>query len=211
MSGDLVGGRFPLTYPFSKALALASNNAQSNISVRSNLEYLGLGALSDVAASVWNGGAGGGKATLVPVGVEYGDLLQFVDVLVGATPAGTPTHSWAALYNSAGVLVGSQSVDGGAAAIAASGRFTFTLGSKYIVNPTDSPNGILYAAISETATTCSSLIGATTSVASQYAWYTGMPVFLGGTSGSALVGVAPASITLSSVTAVAAQPAVFLR
>jgi hypothetical protein len=211
MSGDLVGGRFPLTYPFSKALALASNNAQSNISVRSNLEYLGLSGLSNIPATVWQGGAGGGKATLVPVPVENGDLIQFVDVLVGTGAAGTPTHSWAALYSSTGALVGSQSVDGGAAAIAAAGRFTFTLGSKYIVNPTDSPNGILYAAISQTATTCSDLIGATTSVPAQYAWYTGMPVFLGGTSGSGLVGVAPASITLSSVTPVAAQPAVFLR
>jgi hypothetical protein len=210
MSGDLVGGRFPLTYPFSKAVALASNNAQGNVSVRSNLEYLGLAGLSDIAASVW-GATTGGKATLVPVPVENGDLIQYVDVLVGATAAGTPTHSWAALYNSAGTLVGTQSTDGGTAAIAASGRFTFTLGAKYIVNPTDSPNGILYAAISETATTCSSLIGATSAAAAQYAWYTGMPVFLGGTSGSALGATAPTSITLSGVTAVAAQPAVFLR
>jgi hypothetical protein len=205
MSGDLVGGRFPLTYPFSKALALASNNAQSNISVRSNLEYLGLGNLASQTTGLTTG-----TATLIPVGVEYGDLIQFVDVLVTAA-AVAPTHSWAALYNSVGALVGAQSVDGGAAAIAAAGRFTFTLGSKYIVNPTDSPNGILYAAISETATTCSSLVGATVPAAAQYSWYTGMPVFLGGTSGSGLVGVAPASITLSSVTPVAAQPAVFLR
>lgn len=206
MSGDLVGGRFPLTYPFSKATALASNAAQGNIAVRSNLEYHGINDLTDAAASLVSG-----KLTLVAIPVEAGDEIQYVDVLVGATAAETPTHSWAALYNAAGELVGEQSADGTTTAIAASKRFAFQLGKPYIVQPGDAPNGVLYAGVSATASKVPSLVSAAVATAAQYAWYSGMAVFFAGTSGSALGASAPASVKLSEVTAIATPPAVFLR
>lgn len=206
MSGDLVSGRFPVTYPFAKALGLASNNAQSNMTPRSNLEYLGFSGLADTAAALTSG-----TVTLVPIGVEIGDLIQYVDVLTGATAAGTPTHSWAALYNSAGALLGAQSVDGAAGAIAASARFTFTLAQKYIVSPADAPGGFIYAGVSVTATTVPSLAAIAIAAAVGYQPYSSAPVFYAANAGSALVGVAPASVTLASATRQAAAPAVILR
>lgn len=207
MSGDLVSGRFPLTYPFAKSVALASNVAQGNINVRSSLEIPFLGSLQDAAASLVSG-----KVTLVAVPVEIGDEIQAVDVLAGATAASEPEHSWAALYSGAGVLLGSQSTDGETAAIAASKRFSFTLGSKYIIQPADAPNGFVFAAVSVTAKgKVPSLVSGTVPTACQYAWYTNMSAFVAGTSGSALEGKAPASVTLSGVSAIASPPAVFLR
>lgn len=206
MSGDLVSGRFPVTYPFAKALGLASNNAQGNITARSSLEYLGLSGLADTAAALTSG-----AVTLVPVPVETGDLIQFVDVIVGATAAGAPTHSWAALYSASGVLLGSQSVDGGAGAIAASGRFSFSLGAKYIVQVADAPGGFVYAGVSVTATTVPSLSAASIAAAVGYQRFTGAPAFYAATSGTGLAGVAPASVSLSGATRQAAVPEVYLR
>lgn len=206
MPGDIVGGRYPLSYSFGKLLGSSSNSAQGNLGVRCNAEFGVLGSLQDAAAGLTSG-----TATLVPVPVELGDVFQFVDVFSGATAAATPTHSWAALYNSAGVLLGAQSVDGTSAAIAASARFTFTLGSKYIVQSTDAPGGFLYAAISATAGTVPSLVSGTVPTAVQYALYTGAVPFLAANSGSALGATAPATVTLGSATKQATVPVVGLR
>lgn len=209
MSADLVGGRYPVTYSLNKFLGLPSNASQANIAARTNADAVGLGDLTDNAASLVSG-----KLTLVPVPVEVGDPLTYIDVLVGATAAGTPTHSWAALYQgvlTTASLLASQSADGGSTAIPASTRFTFQLGSEYIVKSTDAPYGYLYVAVSETATTVSSLVGANVAAAAQYAWFADTPAFFAGTSGSALGATAPASVTLSGVSAIATVPLVFLR
>lgn len=207
MSDDLVGGRYPLTYPFAKALGLKSNSAQVNISARSNLEYLGLGDLADTAAALSSG-----TMTLVPIPVEIGDLIEYVDVFVGATAASTPTHSWAALYNESGAILGSQSVDGATAAIAASGVSTFTLGGGgYIVGVADAPNGFIYAGVSVTASTVPSLAAASIATAVGYQLYSSGPAFYAAHSGSALGASAPASVTLSSATVQAGVPVVVLR
>ena len=207
MSGDLVGGRYPLTYPFSKALGLPSNAVQGNIAVRSNLEYTGINDLTDAAAALVSG-----KLTYVPVPVEVGDCISKVSVLVGGTAASTPTHSWAALYSGAlttAALLGSQSTDGTTAVIAASGRFDFTLGSKYIIQPADAPYGYVLAAVSVTGTAVPSLASVAVATALQYAWFTDTPLF-GATYGSALGASAPSSLTLASASALATPPAVFL-
>jgi hypothetical protein len=204
--GDLERGSYPLYYGPRKLLGQKANANQGNLAVRSNLEFPGIGSLQDAAAALTSG-----SATLVPVPVEYGDLIQFVDVFVGATAASTPTHSWAALYNEAGTLVGTQATDGATAAIAASATFTFTLGAKYIVNSTDSPRGLLYAAISVTASTVPSLVSGTVPTACQYAYYTNAVPFYGAHSGSSLGATAASSVTLSSATTQSAVPLVVLR
>lgn len=206
MPGDLVSGGYPLTTPSRKLLGLQSNAAQGNLAVRTNLDLPGIGSLQDAAAGLVSG-----KAVLVPVPVEAGDLIQTVDVWTGATAASTPTHSWAALYNSAGTLVGTQSADGTTAAMAASGRFSFTLASKYIVTNTDAPQGIIYAAVSVTGTAVPSLVSGSVPTAVQYALYTNAVPFYASAFGSGLGATAAASVTLSGGTIQAAVPVVALR
>lgn len=208
MAGDLVSGRYPLTYAFSKMIGEASNGAQGNIGVRSNLEAGFMGSLQDAAASLVSG-----KLTYVPIPVEVGDVVTKVSVLVGATAASTPTHSWAALYSGAlttASLLGSQSADGTTAVIAASGRFDFTLASKYIIQPADCPFGYILAAVSVTGSGMPSLVSGTVPTAVQYAWFTNVPLF-GATYSSALGATAPSTITLASASALASPPAVFLQ
>ena len=207
MSGDLVGGSYPLTYPFRKGLGLPANATQGNISPRSNLELPFLGNLADQAAALVSG-----VITLVAIPVEIGDEITKVSVLVGATAAATPTHQWAALYSGAlttAALQGAQSADGTSTAISASGRLDFALATSVLVTATNAPYGYVYAAISVTAGTVPSLISATCAAAGQYAWYADTPLFAA-TTGSAVGGAAPATLTLASGTASAKVPAVFL-
>lgn len=202
---DLVRGSYPLTSTAWKRLGKQPNATQANLAARSNLEFPGMGSLQDAAAAVTSG-----DLTVVPVPVEVGDPISLVDVLVGATAAVTPTHSFAALYNAAGVLVGAQSADGGAGAIAASGRFTFTLGSTYIIQPADAQYGYLYVAVSVTAGTVPSLVSGSVPTATQYAAYANAPAFMAATEGSAEAGVAPAALP-GSPTKQSAVPIVVLR
>ena len=195
MSGDLVGGRFPLTYPFAKATGLASNGAQGNISVRSNLEIPFLGNLADQAAALVSG-----EITLVAVPVEIGDEISTISVRTGATSASTPTHQWAALYTGAlttAAIAGAQSVDGTTTAIGASGTVAFTLPAPVIVTPAMAPYGYIYVAVSVTASTVPSLISATCAAAAQGAWFTNTPLFAA-TTGSAVGATAPSTLTLAS-------------
>ncbi len=207
MPGDLVAGRYGLTAAIQSAIGLPTNAVQSNLPVRTNLEYTGINDLTDAAAALVSG-----KLTYVPIPVDVGTPISKVSVLVGATAASTPTHSWAALYSGAlttATLLGKQSADGTTAAIAASARFDFTLAEKYIIQPADAPYGYILAAVSVTGTGVPSLASAAVATAVQYAWFTDTPLF-GGKSGSALGAAAPASITLSGAEALATPPAVFL-
>src|ERR1700752_3906930 len=123
--GDLERGNYPINHPLSKILG-SFNAVQSNIAIRSTLEYTGINDLTDQAASLVSG-----KLTYVPIPVQPGDVITKVSVLIGATAASTPTHSWAALYSgqlTTANLLGSQSTDGATAAMAASGRFASRLG-----------------------------------------------------------------------------------
>src|SRR6185312_83886 len=175
MAGDTLSGRYPLVNPYAAAIGLQANAAQGNIPARSNLSFLGFAGLADTAAALVSG-----KVTLVAVPVCQGDQIQFVDVIVGATAAETPTHSWAALYNSSGVLLGKQSTDGAEAAIAASKRFTFELGSKYIIQPADigeRDGGCIFVGLSVTATKVPSLSAVSVAAAVGYQRFTVAPKF----------------------------------
>lgn len=208
MSGDLTAGRYPLRNSLQAVLGLPSVGVQNNLPVRSNLEYMGLNDITDQSASLVTG-----KLIYVPVPVDEGTPISKISVLTGATSAETPTHSFAALYSGAlttAKLLGEQSVDGKTAAIAASGRFDFTLGSKYIVQPGDAPYGYILAGVSVTATGhVPSLLAGAVAVAAQYAWFTDTPLF-GAKIGTALAGAAPATLTLSEAEAIANPPLVFL-
>lgn len=204
----LVRGRFHLTNPQWCWLGQPVNGSQANIPYRSNLDYAPGAVLTDGAALAT------GVATAVAIPVEYGDEINKVTVLVGATPASTPTHSWAALYSAPVAqgtpkLVGTQSTDGATAAIAASGAFVFTLGAGYIANPTDSPQGLLWVAVCVTGTATPTLASFTLATAVAYPWFTNSPAKMGAiTSGTALGATAPA--TLATPAAQAVTPVVFL-
>jgi hypothetical protein len=209
MPGDVASGRYPLINPHGAAIGLQGNAAQANLLARSNLAYTGFSGLADTAAALVSG-----KVTLVAIPVQVGDEIQFVDIIVGATAAETPTHSWAALYSSSGSLLGAQSTDGGEAAIAASKRFTFTLGSKYIVQPADvggQDGGCIYAGLSVTATKVPSLAAVSIAAAVGYQRFTGAPTFYAANSGAGLGAKAPASVELSAASIQAGVPEVYLR
>jgi hypothetical protein len=206
MSGDLVGGGYPLADPFA-CLGLGVNGAQSNIQARSNLHYGVLGSLQDAAAALVTG-----DLTYVPVPVNVGDEFSTVTVQVGATAASTPTHSWAALYSGAlttATLLGKQSADGTTTAMPASTKVAFTLASAYIIQPGDAPYGYILVGLSVTGTTMPSLMSGTVPTAVQKAWFTNVPL-LGATYSSALGATAPSTITLASASALASPPVVFL-
>lgn len=210
---DLVSGRYPETFSLWSVLGQPPNATQADIPARTNLEYLGVTGLVDsVAALVTQ------VMTVVAVPVDPGTTVAKISVLVGATAAGTPTNSFAALYSGTTVaappLIG-QSTDGLTAAIAASGRFDFTLTTAQLITPAQAPNGFIWAAIMVKATTVPSLVTVPTgATAAQYAWFTNTA---GGTaaskgfaitSGAALTTTAPA--TLISASALTTAPVVFL-
>lgn len=207
----LVKGRYGITAPLWSALGQPVNVAQANIPARSNLEYPPLG-LVDTAASLVSG-----VMTAVMIPVDIGTTVTKISMLVGATPASTPTHSFAALYSGTTVAAPpliAQSTDGLTVAIPASARFDFTLTTAQVITAAMAPFGYVWAAISTTGTAQPSLATVPTGAAAvQYAWFTN---FAGGqttaafciTSGSAVAGTAPATLVYASQKLVA--PVVFL-
>lgn len=212
MPADLVGGKYPQHNAIWSILGRPANAIQSNVPVRTNLEYTGIGGLLDTAASLVSG-----VMTAVMVPVDPGVEFSTISVLTGATAASTPTHSFAALYSGTTVaappLIG-QSTDGTTTAIGASARFDFTLTNPATITPAQAPYGYVWAAISVTGTAVPSLItGPSNAAAAQYAWFTN---FAGGqttaafaiTSGSAVGGTATPTLVYASQKLIA--PIVFL-
>jgi hypothetical protein len=212
---DLVSGRFGQLNPWWTLLGQPVNATQADIPARSDLEYLGISALTDTAAALTTQ-----TITCVAIPVDPGTTVSKVSVVVGATAASTPTHSFACLYSgisAAAPALLKQSTDGTTAAIAASGRFDFTLSAPYVIQPGDAPYGYVWAGVSVTGTAVPSLItaGGTEATAAQYAWFTNTfggstngPAALTFRFGSSIGATAPATIT--SVTAQTACPVVFL-
>jgi hypothetical protein len=195
---DLVAAGYPTTYPFRKLLGQAGQVQQANRSQRSNLEWLGLANPTDGALAATDVGC------FVPIPVEIGDKLSKIAMLVGATAAVTPTHSFAALYSGLAVpALLAQSADGVAAAIAASKPFTFTLESEVEVTAANAPNGFLYAEVCVTAATVPTAAVVSIPTAIGYQWFTNGPLFLSATAGAALAGKAAATIVTPAAKAVA--------
>jgi hypothetical protein len=210
MAGDLVSSHYPLSQALQALLGAGGQKAQGNLPIRSNLELpVYSGALADTAASLTSG-----VMTAVPVPVDVGMEVSNISVLVGATPASTPTHQWAALYSGTTVAAPpliAQTADGATAAIAASGRydFAFAAGSQQVITPAQAPYGYVWVAISVTGTTVPSLITTPAGAAAgQYRWFTNTPLYFSQTSGSAVGATAPATLAEASVLTTA--PVVFL-
>lgn len=122
--------------------------------------------------------------TSVPIYLQAGDLVTSITAISGATAAGTPTNYWFALYSAAGALL-AQTADQLTAAWAADTVKTLPLATAQKI-----PFGGLYfVGLMVKATAVPSLLGAAGA----------KPVLAGEnniaqTSGSALVGTAPATI-----------------
>lgn len=201
---DLVRGKYPVTNPLFSAFGQTANASQANVALRTNAVVTGLNALTDGAALTT------AVATAVAIPVEVGDVITKVTVFVGATAAGTPTNSFAALYSGVAVpaLLG-QSVSGGVAAIAASGAFVFTLATPISVTAANAPLGFIYASVVVAATATPSLASTTVATAVAYKWFANAPLGLGALAhGAALSTTAPATIT--GQTAQAVTPIVVL-
>jgi len=201
---DLVRGKYPVTDPKWSLMGQPSNASQAGVAARTNYTH-GL-ALTDGAA------LSSGVATAVAIPVEIGDVITAIDVIVGATAEATGTHAYAALYSGiATPALLAQSTDAtGAAAVAASARFSFTLASAVTITSAIAPTGFVYASICVTATTVPTLASFTVAAAVAYQWFSTAPAKMGAvTHGSGLVGVAPA--TIASPAAQAVTPVVFLR
>lgn len=211
MAGDLVSSQYPLNGPGLQALlGKGGQKAQANLPVRSNLEIPTFsGALADTAASLVSG-----VMTVVPVPVDIGMEITNISVVVGATPASTPTHQFAALYSGTTVAAPpliAQTADGTTAAIAATGRydFSFAAGSQVVVTPAMAPNGFIYVAVAVTGTTVPSLVTVPAGAAAgQYRWFANSPLYFSQTSGSAVGATAPATLAEASVLTTA--PVVFV-
>jgi hypothetical protein len=213
MPGDLVSGGYPLNQALQSFLGRGGQKAQSNLPVRSNLEWpVYSGPLVDTAgASV----AASGVAVAVPVPVDIGMEISNISWLVGATGATAPTHGFSALYSGTTVAAPpliAQTPDILATAVPATTRLdsAFAVGSQVIVTPAMAPNGFLYAVYSATVTTTLPSLITTPdgAAAAQYRWFANGPLFFAQTAGSALGGVA--APTLIEASALTVAPVCFL-
>jgi hypothetical protein len=196
---DLVSGRYPQLNPFQALLGQTGTVVQGNSPARSNLEYFGLGNPTDGAL------AGTGVACAVPIPIDVGQIVTKISIFAGATAEATGTHLFAALYSGIAVpaLLGQSTDNTGAAAVAASARFDFTLASAVVITPAMAPNGFVYASIVVVAGTVPTALTVSVPTAVGYQWYTTAPLFLSATHGSALTTTAPATIATPAAKAVA--------
>lgn len=200
----LVRGGYPVTHSLKKLTGGAANATQSDIPARSNLEWFGMGNPTDGAL------AATGVGCAVPIPVEYGDVISKISIIAGATAEATGTHMFAALYSGIAVpaLLAQSADDTGAASVAASARFTYTLATPQLITPTNAPGGFVYASIAITGGTIPTAAVISIPTAIGYQWFSTGPLFFSATHGSALG--ATAASTIASPAAKAVAPVVFL-
>ena len=137
----------------------------------------------------------------VALPLQAGDTVTNLAFKSGATPAGTPTNWWFALYDPAGNLL-AQTANQAAAAWAADTTKTLALATPQGI----AAAGVYYAAVMVQATTVPTLVGVTLGRAALSTGFTAADRVLAQTSGSGLTTTAPA--TIASPTAVATVPLV---
>lgn len=172
------------------------------VPARSNLEW-GLGNPSDGAL------AATGVGCFVAVPCTPGQVVTKVSTPIGATPGGTITHQFAAIYSGIATpaLLG-QSTDTTSAAINASALASWTLSAPHTVTAAECPNGFIYAELAIAASQIPTALSIAIPTAVGYQWWTGGPLFLAATAGSALA--ATAAATCVSPAAKATAPIIFL-
>lgn len=215
MSGsDLVAARFPTTYPFAKALGLASLASQANVTVRSNAEIFGLGNIVDGALAASEVG------NVIAVPVEVGDVISKITLLVGATKGKKVEAGFAALYSGAlnakgepkeqALLAQSKSAALGET-VAAEKALVFTLEQSVQITAAMAPNGYIYVVVALEAETVPSALTVATPKACQAAIaaaFANSPAVFAGTAGAGLKTKAEAN--LGAITSKAVAPLVFL-
>jgi len=144
-------------------------------------------------------------STFVPV--QPSDVISNITFVTGATAAATPTAGFAAIYSSAGALLG-QTADFATTARAANTAFTVALTTPIVISGQASSLSGVFVAISFTAGTVPTLRGATVgnAVVSGALGLTApsAPRILAQTHGSAVAATAPA--TIATPTTVATVP-----
>jgi hypothetical protein len=142
---------------------------------RANMPRVGLSDVAPLTSAVMTSAA---------LYLVEGDLVSNLTFISAGTAAVTPTHYWAALYDTAGNLM-SQSADKTSTAWAADTSVTFALGTAQRITK----SGLYYAGLCVVAATVPTLLGCGTA----------KPVLTGEvnlaeTSGSGLTDTAPATI-----------------
>lgn len=151
-------------------------------------------AVSDLAA------LSTGVMTATPVFLRAGDTVTNIAFVSGATAAGTPTHWWFALYDSAATpKLLAQTADQTTGAWAANTAKTLALTAPVTITE----DGIYWVAVMVAATTVPTLAGASVQAGAAGAVTTG-DTPLAETSGSGLTATAPA--TIASPTTVGKVP-----
>ena len=206
----LIRGRYHATNPAWSAVGQPTNASQSDIALRSNVDYLGYSNQVDQAAALVTT-----KSTFVPVPVEVGDTFSTITVISGATAASTPTHSQAYLLSgvlTTATLLGTTT-DLTTTAVAANAKVQWTLTTAVTVTATNAPYGYIYVGIGFTGTTPFSIVGTAVSTADfsfvAASPFVNKPLFAS-TQSVGAGGTAPATVTLASNAAQAACPWVFL-
>lgn len=135
--------------------------------------------------------------TSVAVNLQAGDTITKLAFRSGATPAGTPTNWWFALYSPAGVLL-AQTADQTTTAWAADTVIDLPLATAQVIQT----SGLHYAAIMVKATTVPTLVGVTLGRAGVATGLLSTDKVLAQTSGSALTTTAPGTIATPAAIAV---------
>lgn len=206
---DLVSGHYPQSAALQALTGQAGGALQSNLPVRSNLEWpVFSGALADTAAALTTQ-----VMTAVAIPVDVGVTYSKVSVLVGATTGSTFTNSWAALYSGTTIAAPpliAQTTDGAGtpAAGTASTRLDFTFTTPVTITAAQAPNGYIFAAVMVKGTVCSLITTPAGAAAGQYRWFANTPLYFSQTSGSGLTSTAPA--TLANASTLATAPVTFL-
>jgi len=182
----LVGGRYPVKNPLwlsdgAPGGMWRCSLPDGRVSAVSNMSALATGVMLNTA-----------------IPLMAGDVVTSLTFLSGATAAGTPTHWWFALYsNAATPALMAQTADQVSAAWAANTAMTLALQTAQLITV----SGLYYASCMVTATTPPTLAGCTLeNAAAAGAVISGASV-LASTSGSALVGTAPATIATPTTVA----------
>jgi hypothetical protein len=148
MPADLVGGGYQLYNPIWSFFGRLANATQSNVAVRSNLEYIGAGAKQEQSGTVTSE-----KGLLVAVPVTWGDIISNVWVatttasesgaeFIGAVYEGVASNATTA--NETKVIAQSAVVK---EEFKASKGNKLALKSSVLITPSNAPAGFVYAGL----------------------------------------------------------------